>query len=51
MYSGAMPARTAWHIDGVAMVTSPAPARSAPIAARYAAPVFPRDPATRSTRP
>ncbi len=36
---------------GVAIVTRPAPDRSAAFAARYAAPVLPRDPATISTRP
>ena len=39
------------HDAGVATVTSPAPDRSAAIAARAAAPVLPRDPATMSTWP
>ena len=51
MYSGARAASVAWHDAGVAIVTSPAPARSAPIAARYAAPVLPGDPATIVRRP
>ena len=34
MYSGAIAATTGWHAAGVAMVTSPAPDRSAPTAAR-----------------
>ena len=48
---GAIAATTAWQLAGVATVTSPAPDRSAPIAARCAAPVLPREPATISTRP
>ena len=51
MYSGAMDATIGAHDRGVAMVTRPAPDRSAPIAARCAAPVRPREPATISTRP
>ena len=51
MYSGAIAATIGTHDRGVAIVTSPAPDRSAPIAARCAAPVLPIDPATTSTRP
>ena len=51
MYSGPIAATTAWQLDGVATVTRPAPERSAPTAARCAAPVLPREPATISTRP
>ena len=51
MYSGAIAATIGWHDAGVATVTSPAPDRSAPTAARCAAPVLPREPATISTRP
>ena len=51
MYSGPMDATTSWQPAGVATVTRPAPDRSAPTAARCAAPVFPREPATTSTRP
>ena len=51
MYSAPIAASTAWHDAGVAMVTRPAPDRSAPVAARCAAPVLPREPATTSTRP
>ena len=45
------PRRPPGSAAGVATVTSPAPDRSAPIAARCAAPVLPREPATTSTRP
>ncbi len=45
------PRRPAGTPAGVATVTRPAPDRSAPTAARCAAPVFPRDPATTSTWP
>ena len=51
MYSGAMAATIGTHDRGVAIVTSPAPDRSAPSAARCAAPVRPLEPATISTRP
>ena len=51
MYSGAIAATTATHDRGVAMVTSPAPDRSAPMAGRCAAPVRPSEPAMTSTRP
>ena len=51
MYSGAMLATIAAQLPGVATVTSPAPERSAPTAARCAAPVFPIDPATTRTWP
>ena len=51
MYSGAIAATIGRQHAGVATVTSPAPDRSAPSAARCAAPVFPREPATISTRP
>ena len=44
-------ATTGWPPAGVAIVTRPAPLRSAPAAARTAAPVLPREPATISTRP
>ena len=51
MYSGAIAATIGRHDFGVAMVTSPAPDRSAPMAARCAAPDRPSDPAMTSTRP
>ncbi len=51
MYSGAIAARIGWLDAGVATETSPAPDFSAPIADRYAAPVFPRPPATMRTWP
>src|SRR5688500_5678352 len=51
MYSGAIDATIGRHEAGVATVTRPAPERRAPIAARWAAPVLPRDPATTVTRP
>ncbi len=51
MYSGAIAARIGCTDRGVATVTRPAPERSAAIAARCAAPLFPIDPATISTRP
>ena len=51
MYSGAIAAIVGRHDLGVAIVTSPAPDRSAPMAVRCAAPVFPSEPATTSTRP
>ena len=51
MYSGAIAATIGWQPAGVATVTSPAPDRSAPTAARCAAPVLPREPATTSTWP
>ena len=51
MYSGPIAATIGWHAAGVATVTRPAPDRSAPTAARCAAPVLPREPATTSTRP
>ena len=38
MYSGAIAASTAWHHAGVAIVTSPAPDRSAPIAGQMRGP-------------
>ena len=38
MYSGAIAATIGWHAAGVATVTRPAPERSAPTAARCAAP-------------
>ena len=41
MYSGAIAATIGRHDAGVATVTRPAPDRSAPIAARCAAPVLP----------
>ena len=51
IYSGISALTTGWQTCGVATVTSPAPERSAPSAASRAAPVFPVDPATISTRP
>ena len=51
MYSGACAATIGVTLAGVATVTSPAPDRSAPRAARIAAPLLPRDPATIRTRP
>ena len=51
MYSAPSAATIGRQLAGVATVTSPAPDRSAAIAASAAAPVFPRDPATISTRP
>ena len=51
MYSGAIAATIGRHERGVATVTRPAPDRSAPIAARCAAPVRPIEPAMTSTRP
>ena len=45
------PRRSAAPAPGVATVTRPAPARSAAVAARTAAPVFPTEPATTSTWP
>ena len=44
MYSGISALTTDWQTRGVATVTSPAPDRSAPSAARRAAPVLPVDP-------
>src|SRR5215472_13196401 len=46
MYSGCAAAIIGKTDSGVAMVTSPAPARSAALPAMIAAPVFPTDPAT-----
>ena len=46
MNTGDMAASTGRQQRGVATVTSPAPDRKAPIAARCAAPVFPIEPAT-----
>jgi hypothetical protein len=51
MYSGAIAATIGRHDLGVAIVTSPAPDRSAPVAARWAAPVRPTDPAMTRTLP
>ena len=51
MYSGPIADTIGWQAAGVAIVTRPAPERSAPIAARCAAPVLPSEPATISTRP
>ena len=51
MYSAPSAATIGATDAGVATVTSPAPDRSAPMAARWAAPLFPRDPATIKTRP
>ena len=51
MYSGIIIASVGTHDRGVAIVTSPAPERSAPSAARCAAPVRPTDPAMTRTRP
>ena len=51
MYSGISALTTGWQARGVATVSRPAPERSAPRAARCAAPVLPIDPATTSTRP
>ena len=51
MNTGDIAARTGRQHRGVATVTSPAPDRNAPSAARCAAPVFPTEPATIVSRP
>ena len=51
MYSAPIAATIGCALRGVATLTSPAPDRSAPTAARCAAPVLPREPAMTSTCP
>ena len=51
MSSAASDATMGRQLAGVAIVTRPAPERSAAIPARNAAPVLPTDPATTVTRP
>ena len=50
-YLSAISNRTNDIMKTLTIVTSPAPERSAPTAARCAAPVFPREPPTTRTRP
>ena len=51
MYSTACAATIGWQDRGEATLTRPAPARIAPWPHSTAAPLFPIDPATTSTRP
>ena len=51
MYSAPIAATIGCTLDGSATLTRPAPDRSAPSAARCAAPVFPREPAMIRTWP
>ena len=51
MYSGAMAATTGWQADRRGDGDQPGAGSQRAHAARCAAPVFPRDPATMSTRP
>ena len=51
MYSAPIDATIGTHGRGVAIVTSPAPERSAAIADRFTAPVLPIEPPAITTRP